>query len=151
MAGRLHALPVHDAPTAQARPGPVLVVEVEDVMRGDLRDLIAENGYPVVEVENGRQALAYLIDRRRPIPSIILLDLSMPVMTGWELLAVLKSYVRLADVPVALLSGMAPQLDPIKHGTVVAYLRKPYDAEALLQIVSRYAKPIDSPGPERAG
>jgi CheY-like chemotaxis protein len=123
-------------------PGPVLVVEDDDINRGELRDLLADQGYAVVEAADGKQALEYLIDRRRRTPALILLDLSMPVMTGWELLAILKSYVRLANIPVVLLSGVDPQLDPVKHGVIAQHVRKPYDSERLLTVVASY---VDTP------
>ena len=146
MPPNLFALPSdmgHRGREASDPPAPVMVVEDDDVHRGELRDTLAEEGYEVVAAANGKEALEYLIDRRRRRPAMILMDLSMPVMTGWELLAVIKSYVRLANIPVLLLSGVDPQLDPVKHGTVTAFLRKPYDLAKLLEIVARYT---DAPG-----
>jgi CheY-like chemotaxis protein len=131
----------HDTCTV-GNPGPVLVVEDDDINRGELRDVLADQGYGVVEAADGKQALDYLIDRRRRPPALILLDLSMPVMTGWELLAILKGYVRLANIPVVLLSGVDPQLDPVKHGVIAQHVRKPYDLERLLTVVASY---VDTP------
>jgi CheY-like chemotaxis protein len=132
-----------EGPLTVGDPGPVLLVEDDDVNRCELRDLLLEEGYRVVEAANGKQALDYLIDRFRRRPALILLDLSMPVMTGWELLVILKSYVRLAEIPVVLLSGVDPQLDPVKHGVVAGHVRKPYDFNRLLALV---ASQVDVPG-----
>jgi CheY-like chemotaxis protein len=131
-----------EEPLPAGDPGPVLVVEDDDVNRCELRDVLVDQGYGVVEAANGKQALDYLIDRVRRTPALILLDLSMPVMTGWELLAILKSYVRLAHIPVVLLSGVDPQLDPLKHGVIAGHVRKPYDLDRLLAVV---ASQVDVP------
>jgi CheY-like chemotaxis protein len=113
----------------------VLVVDDDDATRSDVRDLLEEDGYSVVEACDGKQALEFLVGNRNRTPDCILLDLSMPVMTGWELLSIVKAYVRLSEIPIILVSGVAPQLDPVKHGVISAYLKKPYDAKALLKTV----------------
>jgi twitching motility two-component system response regulator PilG len=110
-------------------------------LRSDLREVLEDEGYLVVDVGDGKQALDYLVDARSVPPSLILLDLSMPQMTGWELLTVLKSYVRLTKIPVAVISGQEPQLDPVWHGAVAQVLRKPYDRDQLLALVAQHARP----------
>lgn len=56
----------------------------------------------------------------------------------------MKSYTRLAEIPVVLISGQDPQVDLVAHGTVSAFLKKPYDTKRLLELVSLYCK---APGP----
>jgi CheY-like chemotaxis protein len=115
----------------------VLVVDDDEATRRDVSEILEEEGYRVIQVANGKEALERLIDRNEIRPDVVLLDLSMPVMTGWELLAILNSYVRLSCFPVVLISGVDPQLDPIMHGTIAAFLRKPYDMKTLIETVKR--------------
>jgi CheY-like chemotaxis protein len=119
----------------------VLVVDDDAAQRGELSDVLDEHGYAVVEAAHGHEVLEYLVDRRHPLPAAILLDLSMPVLTGWELLALLKGYPRLANIPVVLLSGAEPQLDPVKHGTVRAFLRKPFSVGQVLSALEHASPP----------
>jgi chemotaxis family two-component system sensor histidine kinase/response regulator PixL len=126
-------------PVVLPRLGPpptvVLVVDDDDDQRAAMGDMLKDRGYAVVEAAHGHEVLEYLVDRRNRLPAVILLDLSMPVLTGWELLAILKGYPRLAKIPVVLLSGAEPQLDPLKHGTIAAFLRKPFTMAQLLTVL----------------
>jgi CheY-like chemotaxis protein len=124
---------------------PVLVVDDDDDHRAAIRGLLEAQGHAVIEASDGRQALEYLTTPGNIQPRVIVLDLSMPLMTGWELLAILKGYIRLAAIPVILVSGHDPRLDPVRHGTVAALLRKPYNGDQLLALVARLSGPRDLP------
>jgi CheY-like chemotaxis protein len=145
---RLHLLPSdEDGPTAtRGDARRILVVDDDRNHRRDVRDVLEDEGYEVVEAENGQEALNYLIGRRSFSPALVLLDLSMPAMTGWELLAIMRSYLRLSAIPVVLLSGLDPQLDPVKHGAIAAFLKKPYDVAQLLEVVGKHSQPSGSAG-----
>jgi len=75
----------------------------------DLRELLAEvlqdHGYTVATAANGREALDRLASG--PLPALILLDLMMPVMTGWEFRRRQIQDVRIAAIPVIAFSGVA--------------------------------------------
>ncbi|HEY0711763.1 MAG TPA: response regulator [Polyangia bacterium] len=124
----------------ERRTGSPLIFIVDDDLdhTAICRELLEARGYLVEEVGDGRKALARLLDPDREQPALILLDLSMPLMDGWQFLAIMKSYIRLHLVPVVLISAEEPRLEPERHGTIAAQLRKPYDAEQLLAIASRY-------------
>lgn len=114
----------------------VVVVEDDADVRSALADLLEEEGYAVAVAHNGSAALAALQTLSQP--KLIILDLMMPEMNGWELLHQLKADARLADVPVAVLSAVAAFEQRRGKLDVAAVLPKPVDAGQLLQIVARF-------------
>src|ERR1041385_478149 len=87
------------------RTSVVLVVEDDADCREMICGTLKEAGYAVFEAEDGAQALRLLLAEDTPQPAVIVLDLRLPVMSGPELLKVLKSYYRLAQIPVILTSA----------------------------------------------
>ncbi|WP_076862232.1 response regulator [Bradyrhizobium mercantei] len=80
----------------------VLVVDDDDMMRSGLRRALHEDGWKVSEAENGRVALARLAEQR---PDVIVVDLLMPEMDGFELLDALRSNAAWRDIPVLVLTA----------------------------------------------
>jgi CheY-like chemotaxis protein len=115
--------------------GRVLVVEDEAAVRGMFRQILVEAGHEVRVAGNGREALEVLDAGWRP--DLILLDLLMPVMNGWQLRAAQRERPDLRDIPVVLVSGSPPRVQPIeaKALQVAASLRKPVRADVLLRTV----------------
>jgi len=110
----------------------VLVVENDEVTRESLALLLQDQGYAVQKAENGARALELLREAR---PEVILLDLHMPVLSGWDFLALRKKDAALAAIPVVIAS--VAEDDPVPLGAQAA-VRKPYDFEELLKILARY-------------
>lgn len=147
--------PCAQLPELQAPPSnrPILLVDDDIAFRRELKELLIEAGYRVDIADNGWQALAYL--QANPPPSLILLDLMMPVMDGWELHAALKADPELRHVPTVVLScfdryRIEPSLSDIQ-----GYIEKPIRTAQLMNIVSQHAartpEPLDSPAYARAG
>jgi CheY-like chemotaxis protein len=115
---------------------PVLIVEDDVELRDMMAQLLTLEGFVATSVANGREALEYL--RRGDRPDIILLDLMMPVMDGWEFRRKQQSDPTLATVPVVVLSALdhrrAAEVD------AVAFLKKPLDFDRLLELVRRYCR-----------
>jgi signal transduction histidine kinase/CheY-like chemotaxis protein len=86
------------------RDGPVLVVEDDAGAREMIRHTVSRMGLTVAEAENGRLALRWLADN--PAPALILLDLMMPEMDGFEFLDTLKKRDERHDIPVIVITGM---------------------------------------------
>ena len=106
-----------------------MVVDDEPLLREMVADVLQSEGYQVVEAANGREALWQL--RQGGVrPDLIVLDLMMPVMTGWEFRDEQLRDVCLAAIPVLVVSGSS-------MGAVRADCRlaKPYTIEALLDAV----------------
>ena len=91
------------------RDGPVLVVEDDAGTREMVRHTIEKIGLVAAEAVNGRSALAWLRDN--PAPAIILLDLMMPEMDGFEFLDAFKENSGWHDIPVIVLTGMSLTLE----------------------------------------
>jgi CheY-like chemotaxis protein len=110
----------------------VLVVDDNPEAQEALRENLEPAGYDVVVAPNGRDALALLADQTAP--HLVIVDLLMPVMSGLELVEVLRSYRRLAQIPVLLVSG-ADCPDDSRVGRA-RFLRKPIRRTELLDQVA---------------
>jgi CheY-like chemotaxis protein len=127
-AGALHA----------TAAGPlVLVVDDDEDQRLTVSEILEDEGYRVDQAANGKLALERLLARDQILPSVMLLDLFMPVMSGWELLSVVGAYLRLARVPVVLLSGADEGTSHHPITGVSAVLQKPYGIVTLLETVRK--------------
>ena len=115
----------------------ILLVEDELAIRRGLTSLLEGKGYVVSSAGNGREALAYL--RSHPPPNVILLDLQMPVMDGWQFREQQLQDLALADIAVVVLSGIADAASRADVLGDVGYLQKPFDANELAAAVERFA------------
>ena len=124
-------------------PAEVLAREVSDdeAVRQGLRDLLEEEGYPAIGAADGREALA-LATEANTAPGLILLDLRMPVMDGWQFLAEWKRRKTASHCPVVLLSGLSYIQDA---PGVADFLSKPVDRSRLLACVRRLYGPSEAP------
>lgn len=117
--------------------GNILVVDdITDNLRV-LIEILSQKGYTVRPALNGRSALAAA---RQTRPDLILLDILMPGMDGYEVCKALKADQRLRDVPVIFLSALDDVADKVKGFAVggVDYIGKPFQAEELLARVSTH-------------
>ncbi len=127
-----------DANHCQCRS--ILVVEDEADIRLSLQEALEWEGYRVFAASNGREALARLPNM--PSPCLILLDLMMPVMNGWEFAAAVREDDILATIPIVVVTAFAHEVQrrTIGEREVVC---KPIDLDLLLRLVTRYC---GSPG-----
>jgi CheY-like chemotaxis protein len=113
---------------------PVLIVEDDADLREMMAQLLVLEGFTVQAVANGREALDYLYRADRP--DVILLDLMMPVMDGWEFRRRQLGDSTLSRVPVVVLSALDAARVPDLPG--VAFLKKPLDFDRLIDLVRRF-------------
>jgi len=117
--------------------GRVLVVDDEPDTRVLMQTMLERNGFEVITADGGSDALAYLA---RDTPSLILLDLEMDDMNGWEVLSMLRGHPRFGTFKVVVVSGA--------KGSVpkwAGYLRKPFRLDALLELLEGGVKPSVKP------
>ncbi len=114
----------------------VLIVEDDVDLRQDLAFLIEARGHEVTTAANGQEALERLAELGRPC--MILLDLMMPVMDGWQLRSELLKDPDLSDVPIVLLSGIADIQEEARSLRATDFVTKPIDLEKLYQLVAKY-------------
>jgi CheY-like chemotaxis protein len=113
----------------------ILVVEDDPDVRELQRAIFQSDGYDVTTASNGAEALAALRHRR---PCVILLDLMMPVMDGWQFLDAIKQMPEFADLPVLLLSASRQLAATARDNPVKAYLPKPFELSKLLAYIDQY-------------
>jgi DNA-binding NtrC family response regulator len=115
----------------------LLVVDDDPDVRDVLEEVLEDAGYVVICAENGQVAMDYL--HNSPMPDAILLDLFMPVMSGWDFARHLRRYPQLAAIPLVVITCSEPYWG--YPGPQV--LRKPLDLEQLLATVREVLNPDD--------
>ena len=114
----------------------ILIVEDESPIRDVITEILEDEGYRVAGATNGLEALTYL--RQHAHPRLILLDLGMPVMTGWEFREHQQRDPKLAGIPVIVMSAL-PDLDRRAAALKAAdCLDKPVNIDKLLGTIARY-------------
>ena len=112
----------------------ILVVEDNDDVREMMAVTLELEGHNVSTAINGRDALDKLRSGERPC--LILLDLMMPVMNGWEFQQAVEQDPNLRDVPVVVVSAATGEI--VKNTPADAFLSKPIDMDRLLTVVCEY-------------
>jgi two-component system cell cycle response regulator DivK len=115
----------------------ILVVEDQEDNRQILRDLLTNAGYEMIEAEDGEQALVQSAKWR---PDLILMDIQLPLMDGYEATRRLKSDPNLTAIPIIVVTSYALSGDEEKARAAGcdAYVAKPYSPRALLAKIREY-------------
>ena len=111
------------------------VVDDDESMRFLLKLILERAGYDVVEAESGEECLDKFDSIR---PDLILLDLNMPGINGWDVCKQIKERIPAIIVPVSMLSGMETKEDlrkSFEYAHADAHLKKPIDKRELLDTV----------------
>jgi CheY-like chemotaxis protein len=112
----------------------VLIVDDEFDIRQAVAEVLAEEGHQVLSAGDGAEALAYL---REFHPNLVLLDLMMPGMNGWEFRAAQQGDPDIRSIPVVILSALGRESSIDADG----FMQKPFDLDDLLAMVQRHAPP----------
>lgn len=112
----------------------ILLVDDDVAISEAITDLLADHGHEVRAVANGKEALAVLRTGARPC--MILLDLMMPVMNGWQFAQEKECDPGLSQIPMCVITAAGPALAPPPDALCV--LPKPFQLAQLLEIVERH-------------
>lgn len=111
----------------------IIIVEDDPDIRDTLRDLLSDEGYHVHTATHGQEALSMLRKQAIPGPDLLMVDLLMPVMDGFELLNAMKDDPQLQKIPTMVLSASTVSQLP-EH---VSMLKKPIALDVLLAEVHK--------------
>ena len=114
----------------------LLIVEDEVDLRETLAEILRMHGFEPLTAGSGAEALEVL--RQGTAPRVILLDLMMPEMSGWEFREIQLRDPALASIPVVLVSGVSDLAESAATTRATAFLSKPVDIEVLVQLVTGY-------------
>jgi two-component system, cell cycle response regulator DivK len=116
----------------------ILVVEDQEDNRRILRDLLAHAGFDVIEVGDGEQALTAAAAHH---PDVILMDIQLPLLDGYEATRRIKADPALKHIPIIVVTSYALSSDETKARAAGcdAYVAKPYSPRALLAKIREYA------------
>lgn len=117
----------------EAHEKSILVVEDNKEIQESLKMALEIEGYNVFTADNGKEGMEQL--SKIPPPCMILLDLMMPVMNGWEFVEEINKNLMLSDIPIVVVSAFGD-----KKGTpkTDGYIQKPIDLDALLNTVCKH-------------
>jgi twitching motility two-component system response regulator PilG len=134
---QLQEAAVEQARLAQARQQCILVVDDSPTVRKLVEMTMQKNDYNVVAAANGEEATASL---RKQMPDLILMDITMPGMDGYQLCKLIKGNKETAHIPVVMLSGKDGFFDKIRGRMAgsTQYVTKPFKPDALLQVVKKH-------------
>jgi DNA-binding response OmpR family regulator len=120
----------------------VLIVDDEPDILLMLRVNLEADGYATALAADGESALQRIAEESF---DLVLLDVMMPVMDGWEALVRLKGDDATADIPVVMLTAVTSEADEIRAwgAGVLEYIHKPFDPGVLLQSISNATHPRD--------
>jgi CheY-like chemotaxis protein len=113
----------------------IVLIEDDDGIRETLAALLEDEGYNVAQASNGIEGLMRMSEANELC--LVLLDLWMPLMNGWQLLVEMRRDPVLAEVPVVVISAAGDQQAPAE---AAAFLRKPLKLEALLEAVAKHRR-----------
>jgi CheY-like chemotaxis protein len=123
----------------------ILVVDDDEAERETLALILTKAGYGVAEARDGAEALELL--RGAPLPDLVIVDLMMPRVTGWQVLAAMHDSARLRHVPAVVLTSFGS--NGLPHEWRV--LHKPADPELLIAFVARGIQQAPKGGDEPLG
>jgi CheY-like chemotaxis protein len=109
----------------------VLLAEDDQDIRDVVQEVLEERGFDVIPARTGRQALDFLSLDVRSRPDFVILDLMMPIVTGWQVLEEMRQDPELEKIPVIILTAVSQDMP----SGATAILRKPFDINELLSIL----------------
>lgn len=117
----------------------VIIIEDDDTIRDAVKVVLEDSGYSVETFSDGKIALD-TISARNDEPCLILLDMMMPNITGWDFLKLKNKTSGIVSIPVYTMSSVVNSTEEAHKIGAQGYVRKPFDLDNLLAIVKTYCK-----------
>jgi CheY-like chemotaxis protein len=114
----------------------ILIVEDDSALREALAQVLSDEGYELLSARDGLEAVNCLKKGNRP--DVILLDLSMPVVNGWEFRMFQKRDPELARIPIVLITAGGYSREEVAWLEPSALIPKPVDLDVLLAVIRRF-------------
>lgn len=117
----------------------ILVIEDDDAIRESIVEVLSEEGYEVHSAIHGEEGMRVL--ESIPGPTLVLLDMMMPIMNGWQFIDAEKKRTRFTDISVVILSAVPEDRALLGDDDLLpveGLLRKPIDVDKLLSVVGQY-------------
>ncbi len=115
----------------------ILIIDDDRDTRESLAEVLADHGFSTATAANGEEGIRMALDHR---PRLVLLDLMMPVMSGWDVRPAMKRIPEVCDIPIVVLSGVDDVHHQVTYLDVDGYLRKPVDLKILVEVVRGYCR-----------
>jgi two-component system cell cycle response regulator DivK len=115
----------------------ILVVEDQPDSRQIIRDMLTPTGYEITEAENGEQALAAIAKQR---PELILMDIQMPILDGYEAMRRIRTDPALSSIPIIAVTSFTPSGEEKKARAAGCddFVPKPYSPRELLAKIRQH-------------
>ncbi len=117
----------------------VLLIDDDADDRASMRTLLHDAGFQVIETASAKEALHFLTSEA-PLPQLIVTDLAMPDMSGWEFVNIIHAYVRLSVILLLVVSGVEPQRRRFPADAVTGFFSKPIDAKTFVTTARQSAR-----------
>ena len=124
---------------AQKTKKRILIVDDDAEIIGLLRTVLTEAGYEVMEASYSLPAMFQVVRQR---PDLILMDINMPMMNGFELVEQFKKYEETKDVPIVAITGLnTPEAREIARGVgCVGFIPKPFDIDKFPGQIAKFLR-----------
>lgn len=116
----------------------ILLIEDDDSIREITQELLESEGYNVATAANGHAALELLHSMRDDLPCLILLDLMMPVMDGWQFMEKKRVDPQLNAIPVVAFSALEER--KISAARTDDVIRKPINPDVMIKVIKKYCQ-----------
>ena len=116
----------------------ILIVEDNVSIREEIVELLEEEGYLAKGIENGQEAMKYL-KTTNTLPTLILLDLMMPIMNGWQFRIEQEQDLRLSKIPVIVVTADGHAEQKAAKMNATGWLKKPIDIDTLLKTIQTFS------------
>ena len=114
----------------------ILIIEDDREISDTIRDILIDEGYRVEIASNGQAALDHL-GGTLPLPDVMLLDIMMPIMNGYDFRTIQLADPRLRDIPIIALSADGRIQEKSERLKVEHFVRKPVELDVLLELVAQ--------------